>query len=592
MDALLKSFVGKVRVRMAEAPLPPNDLLRGLLPALGATDPDVLAGTVALLHDACCGRAVADAPLTPAEGAGVLAALVRMAGANPALGADTRARVGELFMHLQDTALAPRMPLRWPWAETRVLLAWYAGTGAFLQLCQLLHHVGTTEPGVLPALEVAELLTPALCAAAVCARPDLCRAGYLALRATVCDAPAAEHFWAAGGAAFLGALGTLRVRHPHVLSGVLLALLAHLAPLAPRGVADLLADPRTSAAALVVDVTCGDVDVAAEGDDAGADADASVTAALSTLLAPAAVRAAWGANQGLVRLYAAHLATVAPQLPAAHQAELLEHLLDMNLHHLDRPLLSKLWACSAKCHARARRHIACATLQALDPHEALAYLATIVPLNDGTCPGLDAALCAVFAALRTVPGDATYPLVVHGAPPNVLFHTVERLAPPPLARGTAFAHAVHSFLEEEVRSGRALEATGGLQYCQDLVARYGLDACMPTLGGIDAAEGQRFAACVPSCPVTLQRMHCPVLASDGHTYELAALLGCLAKSAKSPLTRETLKPWAVFNRAAYDTDKQLTSALHNKPRVSRTTRRWQPPGSAGAGASARRAWNA
>lgn len=42
------------------------------------------------------------------------------------------------------------------------------------------------------------------------------------------------------------------------------------------------------------------------------------------------------------------------------------------------------------------------------------------------------------------------------------------------------------------------------------------------------------------CPITLALFHDPVVASDGHTYERAAILSCLRTSRKSPMTRETI----------------------------------------------------
>ena len=52
------------------------------------------------------------------------------------------------------------------------------------------------------------------------------------------------------------------------------------------------------------------------------------------------------------------------------------------------------------------------------------------------------------------------------------------------------------------------------------------------------------------CPLTLELMTDPVVASDGHSYERAAIAGVLASAnKKSPLTREVLRPDLVPNRA-------------------------------------------
>ena len=71
-----------------------------------------------------------------------------------------------------------------------------------------------------------------------------------------------------------------------------------------------------------------------------------------------------------------------------------------------------------------------------------------------------------------------------------------------------------------------------------------------------------------------------MIASDGHTYELAALGQCATAPASPATTRQELQPRVVYNRAAHETDKQLTSALH-QVRARRTNRRWQAQATGG-----------
>ena len=66
------------------------------------------------------------------------------------------------------------------------------------------------------------------------------------------------------------------------------------------------------------------------------------------------------------------------------------------------------------------------------------------------------------------------------------------------------------------------------------------------------------------CPLTLELMTDPVVASDGHSYERAAIAGVLASAnKKSPLTREVLRPDLVPNRALHrrieEHEKELDS---------------------------------
>ena len=47
----------------------------------------------------------------------------------------------------------------------------------------------------------------------------------------------------------------------------------------------------------------------------------------------------------------------------------------------------------------------------------------------------------------------------------------------------------------------------------------------------------------------LQVMTDPVLASDGHCYERAAILRCIQEGAPSPLTRQQLEPTLTLSHA-------------------------------------------
>ena len=51
------------------------------------------------------------------------------------------------------------------------------------------------------------------------------------------------------------------------------------------------------------------------------------------------------------------------------------------------------------------------------------------------------------------------------------------------------------------------------------------------------------------CPITLECMTDPVIATDGHTYERSAIQVVLRRNRVSPMTRETLGPMLLPNRA-------------------------------------------
>lgn len=74
---------------------------------------------------------------------------------------------------------------------------------------------------------------------------------------------------------------------------------------------------------------------------------------------------------------------------------------------------------------------------------------------------------------------------------------------------------------------------------------------------LEAAQARREALGVGSvpypnefvCPITYERMQCPCVASDGHTYERTAIETVIRGSCVSPLTREPLLPHVFPNTA-------------------------------------------
>ena len=62
-------------------------------------------------------------------------------------------------------------------------------------------------------------------------------------------------------------------------------------------------------------------------------------------------------------------------------------------------------------------------------------------------------------------------------------------------------------------------------------------------------EMRWWARIEDECPITLEPCVDPVVASDGHTYERAAILQVIADTACSPLTRARLDERVVPNKA-------------------------------------------
>lgn len=51
-----------------------------------------------------------------------------------------------------------------------------------------------------------------------------------------------------------------------------------------------------------------------------------------------------------------------------------------------------------------------------------------------------------------------------------------------------------------------------------------------------------------TCPITLEHFKCPVVASDGHTYDYEAIRRVFRNDGISPITREALKPYVYYNK--------------------------------------------
>ena len=62
------------------------------------------------------------------------------------------------------------------------------------------------------------------------------------------------------------------------------------------------------------------------------------------------------------------------------------------------------------------------------------------------------------------------------------------------------------------------------------------------------------------CPITKSRMKCPVVASDGHTYEKEAICRVIADSGRSPMTRELLNHCVFPNFAMKRTIEESDNA--------------------------------
>lgn len=182
--------------------------------------------------------------------------------------------------------------------------------------------------------------------------------------------------------------------------------------------------------------------------------------------------------------------------------------------------------------------------------------------------------------------------VVHGmSPRSLLFHALHVAvgAPPVNAEWTIAGHegwtcvstladnAIRDFVSAMLHDVRASGhlAAGVELYCRDLEETYGIETPSTECVLLDEAEHRHVAplrASLPTCPITMELMHCPVVLADGVTYEFEAILQVMLSSNAafcSPSTRTPLEPCVTYNRAVVDADIALCAAVVSLPRARR-----------------------
>lgn len=225
------------------------------------------------------------------------------------------------------------------------------------------------------------------------------------------------------------------------------------------------------------------------------------------------------------------------------------------------------------------------SLSDLAVHFAVLWNVLCQPCLDSAEYGyFDHELAARFDELVHQPQIAVFPLVLHGpVKSDILFHVADTLfggTPPP--PDTTCGDKVHDFL---VQCAKDLSRTvGNLRYVTEVRAKYDLEGneeehpvslldsftgcCVPP-------EAVIVRSCVSKCPVTLMPMHLPVIASDGHTYELQSMVQIVRQGMGfvSPMTRATLRPWVVINQQVLKTEMELSNSISALCDSSRPRRR-------------------
>lgn len=92
------------------------------------------------------------------------------------------------------------------------------------------------------------------------------------------------------------------------------------------------------------------------------------------------------------------------------------------------------------------------------------------------------------------------------------------------------------------------------RYSSPMVKRYIHDHCVAYGIETDERFDEPCSSNSVTCPISLDVFRCPVVASDGYSYELASLLryAWTAPSFSSPMTREPLSSTVTYNRTLVD----------------------------------------
>jgi hypothetical protein len=144
----------------------------------------------------------------------------------------------------------------------------------------------------------------------------------------------------------------------------------------------------------------------------------------------------------------------------------------------------------------------------------------------------------------------------------LLFHTIDDIVGREIPEGTHIAEKICAFLTNEVEHARVhCKTTPGLErYCREVEVRYNISTTPVGLPILDSSD--RFSHfgrnILQRCPVYLEMYHLPVVASDGITYELEALIRLARmESFVSPISRAPLRMNLSVNKTLQDTEHEI-----------------------------------
>ena len=498
MESLVRSFVRKVHKRSRECPV--RDVVAHLLPVLHPRSPvDVVDEALRVLSDVA--RRDADALFVH----GGLAALAELT----LHGESRRTALALLHATSQETATVAWSLVHVPTTLPPVLAWHHDRPDLAIELIDFLTRT-TAYPALFEIPNLMSTLTGTLLSTSTLDDPHVSSRVLEVLPRLVRSPETARVFWHGGGVFLLDAVAMHRA-NGSMTRCVVARALAELVVHEPTTVEQTMQPPSDN---LVFALR---LDVRDEEDFAKLDAP----------LHAKVIRNAVRRNKDFVREYTARLTIEAASMPPALLFTALMRCEEF-LPVMHDSLLALFQAVSTRAdvHADTRAHaalVACATTPAR-------ALVPCFPQLVAAADPDDSNLAIHLSTLMREPEAVTAPLQVHGCD-HVGVHLLHLLL------GDGYVHTPSSKL------GKVVEAT--------LATAPRLPPYAQTLDG--APEKKKTVPTKVCCPITLEGMHCPVVASDGHTYELEALVrhARTGGTLRSPLTRAPLATWIVYNRALY-----------------------------------------
>lgn len=183
----------------------------------------------------------------------------------------------------------------------------------------------------------------------------------------------------------------------------------------------------------------------------------------------------------------------------------------------------------------------------MDNHDASSHLDCVT--------NLDSLLCEHFEFIAANPQCVTGDVMICGHPPHLLFHCIEDLIGKAPLDKTLTGVCIRKFLRNSIVDiqNNGNNTHGTLLYLSHIKNIYGIH----NVRWVDPPPRDRMMG--STCPITLEVMHCPVVASDGNTYDIRGIL-CLLRQTnpRSPLTRKPLERSVIFNRSLQHFEEHMS----------------------------------